>query len=115
MVTNITNFSRSGLSDWLIQRVSAVILAAYLVTLITFVLLHPNIQYEDWRLLFQASWMRFFSVFFLMSLLAHSWIGIWTVLTDYVKCAHLRLSLQLGVILLLILCLAWGIQILWGI
>ena len=29
MVTNVTNFSRSGLFDWMAQRVSAVVLAAY--------------------------------------------------------------------------------------
>ena len=31
MVTNVTNFSRSGLFDWMVQRVSAVILATYFV------------------------------------------------------------------------------------
>jgi len=31
-----TSFSRSGLSDWLIQRVSAIILAAYTVWLFGF-------------------------------------------------------------------------------
>jgi len=115
MVTNISSFSRTGLSDWLIQRVSSIILAAYFVTIIAFLLLHPNIQYETWHNLFQQAWMRFFSLLFLISLLAHSWIGIWTVLTDYIKCTHLRLSIQIAVILLLILCFAWGIQILWGI
>ena len=29
MVTSATNFSRTGLSDWLVQRVSAVVLLAY--------------------------------------------------------------------------------------
>ncbi|MGB0744865.1 MAG: succinate dehydrogenase, hydrophobic membrane anchor protein, partial [Opitutales bacterium] len=29
MVTAVTSFARSGLADWLVQRISAVILAAY--------------------------------------------------------------------------------------
>ncbi|RPO36063.1 hypothetical protein [Pseudomonas aeruginosa] len=34
MVTNVTNFSRSGLYDWMAQRVSAVVLAAYVIFLL---------------------------------------------------------------------------------
>ncbi|MHC9036599.1 succinate dehydrogenase, hydrophobic membrane anchor protein, partial [Cobetia marina] len=41
MVNNITNFSRSGLSDWVLQRVSAVVLAAYSVFMVGYLLLHP--------------------------------------------------------------------------
>ena len=29
MVTSVTSFSRTGLSDWLIQRVTSIILLAY--------------------------------------------------------------------------------------
>lgn len=114
MVTNITSFSRSGLSDWLTQRVSSLILTAYFLTILGFLFIHPNLQFEDWRALFQHQWMRFFSLFFLLSLLSHTWIGLWTVLTDYVKCTQLRVTIQIAIILLLTLCLVWGIQILWG-
>ena len=31
MVTSVTNLSRSGLYDWMAQRVSAVVLAAYFI------------------------------------------------------------------------------------
>ena len=34
MVTSVTNLSRSGLYDWMAQRVSAVVLAAYFIFLI---------------------------------------------------------------------------------
>lgn len=115
MVKNLTSFSRSGLSDWFIQRVSSVIIAAYFLTIMGFLIAHPDLSFEDWQGLFQCNWMRFFSLLFLLSLLSHSWIGIWTVLTDYIKCAALRITIQAAVIILLILCLAWGIQILWGI
>ncbi|MGA1742679.1 MAG: succinate dehydrogenase, hydrophobic membrane anchor protein, partial [Pseudohongiellaceae bacterium] len=33
MVTNVTSFGRSGLYDWVVQRVSAVILLLYILFL----------------------------------------------------------------------------------
>ena len=43
MVTNVTNFSRSGLYDWMAQRVSAVVLAAYFLFLIGYLVAHPGL------------------------------------------------------------------------
>ena len=115
MVTQITLLGCNGLSAWLIQRVSAIVLAAYVIFLFAFFVTHPGIPFEEWRVLFTATWMRLFTLLSLLSLMAHSWIGIWTVLTDYVKCSYARLTIQVAVILLLTLCLAWGIQIVWSI
>jgi succinate dehydrogenase hydrophobic anchor subunit len=52
MVTNVTNLSRSGLYDWMAQRVSAVVLAAYFIFLIGYVVAHPGIGYAQWHGLF---------------------------------------------------------------
>jgi succinate dehydrogenase / fumarate reductase, membrane anchor subunit len=106
--------SDRGLRDWMIQRVSAVILAAYFLFLLGFILANPEMEFETWSYLFQGTGMRLFSFLALFSLVWHTWIGIWTVLTDYIKCQYLQLFLQIGVFILLLLCLAWGIQIFWG-
>ncbi|HQN41780.1 MAG TPA: succinate dehydrogenase, hydrophobic membrane anchor protein, partial [Pseudomonadales bacterium] len=42
MVTNVTNFGRSGLHDWLVQRLSALVLAAYTLFLLVFLLINPD-------------------------------------------------------------------------
>lgn len=115
MVTNIFNVGRSGLSDWLIQRISSIILTVYILTLLIFLIAHPALEYPQWHAFLTQTWMRLLSVLFLLSLLAHSWVGIWTILSDYVKSASLRLIIQIAVIILLFLCLVWGIQIFWGI
>ena len=62
MVTNITSFGRSGLSDWLMQRVSAVILALYTVFVVAYLLFNPNLDYYAWSGLFEQTWMRIFSL-----------------------------------------------------
>lgn len=41
MVTSVTNLSRSGLYDWMAQRVSAVVLAAYFIFLIGYLVANP--------------------------------------------------------------------------
>jgi len=38
---------------------------------------------------------KIFTILTLISILVHAWIGLWQVLTDYVKSIALRLSLQL--------------------
>ncbi len=48
MVTNVTNLSRSGLYDWMAQRVSAVVLAAYFIFLIGYLVAHPGMDYAQW-------------------------------------------------------------------
>ncbi|HCE7778418.1 TPA: succinate dehydrogenase, hydrophobic membrane anchor protein, partial [Pseudomonas aeruginosa] len=68
MVTNVTNFSRSGLYDWMAQRVSAVVLAAYVIFLLGYLIAHPNISYADWHGLFSQGWMRIFSLLTLVAL-----------------------------------------------
>ena len=121
MVTAVTSFGRSGVSDWLIQRLSAVVLLAYTLYLCWFLLATPNLGYEQWSELFECTAMRVFSVAALLSLIAHSWIGLWSISTDYMtermmgpRGNLLRWLVQLGGGLLLFTYLVWGIQVLWS-
>lgn len=119
-VTNVTSFGRSGLSDWLVQRVSAVILTAYLLFLVGYLLCHPDLQYAQWAALYRSFWMRLFSLSTILALAAHAWIGLWAVLTDYVtvrllgpKATVLRVSCQIGMIAATLGYVIWTIDILW--
>ncbi|MGQ7248231.1 succinate dehydrogenase, hydrophobic membrane anchor protein [Halomonas sp. V046] len=114
MVTNITSFSRSGLSDWIIQRASAAVMAVYTVFLVAYLLLHPNLDYATWSGLFEQTWMRIFSLLAFVSLAAHAWVGMWTVTTDYLKSTAIRVGAQSVIIIAIFVFLVWGIQVLWG-
>ncbi len=114
MVTNITNLGRSGLSDWLIQRVTAVILALYTVFIVAYLLFNPGLDYVTWSNLFAQTWMRIFSLLAIISLVAHAWVGLWTVTTDYLKSTGQRIGAQVIIILAIFVFLVWGIIVLWG-
>ena len=121
MVTSVTSFGRSGLYDWLIQRVTAVVLAAYVIFLTVYIVLNPELTYEQWTNLFAQLWMRVFSLVALFSFISHAWIGLWSVLTDYLterlmgsKATVLRIFAQVVLGGVSVTYLIWGIEILWG-
>ena len=121
MVTAVTSFGRSGVSDWLVQRISAVVLLAYTLYICWFLISTPNLDYQQWKQLFESTAMRVFSVAALLSVIAHAWIGLWSISTDYLtermigpRGNLLRGLMQLGGGLLLFTYLVWGIQVLWS-
>ena len=122
MVTTVTSLGRSGLSDWMIQRISAWVMTAYLVFIIGYFFANPNLDYAQWAELNSSLPMRMFSLVTILSIAAHAWIGIWCVLTDYItvrligpKATAIRIIFQLGMIAVTSLYVVWAIDILWGI
>ena len=122
MVTNVTNFSRSGLYDWMAQRVSAVVLAAYSLFLLGYIIANPGMGYAEWQGLFANSGMRIFSLMSLVALSAHAWVGLWTITTDYLTPMTLgswatgaRFLAQALCGMMMFVLFVWGVQILWGI
>ena len=121
MVTSATNFSRTGLSDWLLQRVSAVILLAYSVFVFGVFAVNPDLNYAQWSQIFSHTGIKLFSLVSVLALSGHAWIGMWTIATDYLttlqlgaKATAIRLLFQIGCALLVTIYLLWGIQIFWG-
>ncbi|MEX1665785.1 succinate dehydrogenase, hydrophobic membrane anchor protein [Zhongshania arctica] len=122
MVGSVTNFSRSGLSDWLIQRVSGVILLAYMLVVGFYLLVSgSDLTYAQWSGYFDSTFMRVFSTAAVLSIVAHAWIGLWSVSTDYLtermmggRGTVLRLAFQAASAVVLFTYLVWGIQILWS-
>jgi succinate dehydrogenase / fumarate reductase membrane anchor subunit len=114
MVTNVTSLTGNGLKDWLIQRVTAVYFAGYCVFFAAFLLMHRDLDFTQWKALFSCSIMQVATAIALIALSLHTWIGIWTVTTDYIKCTVVRLSVQSVVALWLLSQFFWGLMIVWG-
>lgn len=121
-VKPVTNLGRSGLSDWLLQRVSAVIIAVYTLVMVGYLLTHSDLSYVQWAALHQQFWVRLLTLLTVLAIAAHAWIGIWAVLTDYVTvrlmgpiATPLRMVLVLVAIASILACVVWAIDILWGV
>lgn len=106
--------SGRGLQDWKWQRLSAIVLAFYTIYLGGAYIYYAPLTYESWYGIFSHPLLRLWTFFALICLVIHAWIGLWTVLTDYVKPLWLRYSLQIVILFLLLGYAMWGFLILWG-
>jgi succinate dehydrogenase / fumarate reductase membrane anchor subunit len=114
MVTNVTSLTGNGLKDWLIQRFTAVYFMVYCIYMLAYLLFTPPMNYMQWYTLFHNGWFQVAGLIALLALSLHSWVGIWTVTTDYIKCTAIRLTVQYLVILWLLGQFIWGLMIVWG-
>ena len=112
MVDRIVTGAHYGLRDWLIQRITAVVMAAYMLFMAGYVLLYPGMGYDTWTALFSSNVMRSFSLLFLFAVYYHAWVGVRNIVMDYVKPAGIRLGVYVLVILALLLYVFWSVQIL---
>ena len=121
MVTQATALSRNGVTDWLIQRVSAMVLALYTLCILAFIVLNPDLTYGTWMAFHNHPAMEIFTMLALVSTCAHAWIGMWAIGSDYLRphlmgaiANPLRSIYQIGCVLVTIAYLLWGINIIWG-
>lgn len=114
MVTNVSALGRNGLHDWVLLRASALVLLFYFLCIIGFIVATPGLNYAVWRDFFASHTMKIFTMLALLSLLIHAWIGMWQVLTDYVKSTVLRLVLQLLIVIVALFYLFYGVIVVWG-
>lgn len=115
MVKIASTFGRSGTHDFILLRAAAVVMAAYTIFLVAWLVCNPGFGYNEWITLYSHLSMKIFTLLTLTGLLIHGWIGIWQVLTDYVKKSLLRGVIQYIVVLALLVYWFTGLFVLWGI
>lgn len=115
MVKSLLSVSQRGLRDWIVQRVSAIVMAILSVVFATYLLTRIDFSYVEWHTLFTYTSVKITTLFFLLALCFHAWVGMWTIMTDYVKPFVLRAIMHLFVLATLIACFIWGVMILWSV
>lgn len=115
MLNRTVTGAHYGLRDWLIQRVTAVVMVLYTLGLAAYLLVQPVVDYNVWSHLFSSNPVRSVTLLLLISVFYHAWIGVRDIVMDYVKPAFIRLFIHVLVILVLLLYVIWSVQILWGI
>ena len=103
-----------GVRDWLAQRVTGVLMALFTLVVLAQVLFsRGEMGYDKWAGIFASQPMKMLTFATIVGLLYHVWVGMRDVLMDYVKPVGVRLVLQILVIVWLLGCAGWGIQVLW--
>jgi len=103
-----------GLGDWLLQRLTAVVMVLYTVFMVALLVMHSPATYADWHRLLTHNVVRIATMLFFVALLYHAWVGMRDILMDYIHATGLRLTLQFCVALVLLIYLIWAASILWG-
>lgn len=115
MVKHISSFGRNGVHDYLLIRASGIIMTLYTAYMIGFFAFGPDINYLEWQSFFGGTFTKVFTMIALACVLIHAWIGLWQVLTDYIKPTLVRSLLQFAIIVTLVAYFFSGLFILWGV
>ena len=102
-----------GLTDWIAQRATAVIMAVYTVIIGAVLLVVRPGSFEAWQGVFGHGFIKFVTFLFFVSLFYHAWIGVRDIWMDYVKPTGLRLTLHVLTVTALVGYTAWAAAILW--
>ena len=104
-----------GIVDWLIQRLSGIVMAVYTVVLLVDFLSGQNFSYEGWAGMFAQQWFKLLSAATFFGLLYHAWVGMRDISMDYCKNIGLRLILQVLIVLWLLISAVYAVQIFWSV
>ncbi len=105
--------SSRGLRDWMVQRVTALLLLVSFGLMLVFLFERGHNTYAVWHGLFLSQWIKWDALLVMLAVCWHAWIGLWTIFTDYVKNTSLRKALEVLVCALMIAYIVWLITILW--
>ena len=103
----------AGLNVWMLQRLSALYLAAYAGYLLLHFVRQTPADYQAWQTWVATPAVGISAALFFLALLLHAWVGLRDILMDYVRSLPLRLSLTALLLLGLVACGLWSLRILW--
>lgn len=104
----------TGLRAWLVQRVSAIYLALFLVYAVARLLVAPPVGYAEWHGWLGAPAMGVATLLFFVALLLHAWVGLRDIVIDYVPMTSVRVALLSATGLGLVACGLWAAQVLFA-
>ena len=114
MIGMKTSFGRSGIHDWWMQRLSAVLMLVYVVVISYQLVTLEELNFATWSAMFSSLWMKAFTFLVVVAISVHAWVGLWIVSTDYIKPVVIRNSFQAVVLVICVAMIAWAGMIFWG-
>jgi succinate dehydrogenase / fumarate reductase membrane anchor subunit len=113
---------RRGVKDFVLQRITAVVLTVYSVLVLGFFLVNGAIDYNSFIEFFGNPAMKIASSVAVLATIGHAWVGLWTIGTDYIQPGHwglpdnadkIRLGYQFGCVAIMGVYLASALWAIW--
>jgi succinate dehydrogenase / fumarate reductase membrane anchor subunit len=92
MVTKLYKLKKTGIFDYVLVRVTAVIQAVYFSVITFYWLVNKDFNYEQLSSFFDILFIEIFTIIVAFSIAYHSIQGIWNVATDYLTQAQIGAS-----------------------
>ncbi len=112
MILELLTKRYPGLRAWLLQRLTALVMAIYSVWFFISLLVVKPDSYESWYAFFSPCWVRIATLLMWISLSEHAWLGVRDVLKDYVPNQSVRSVVVKLVAIALWLYLGWAVWLL---
>ena len=101
------SFQAQGMRAWLLQRLTAIYIAVYSLSLIIWIVTNFPVNYSSWYSVFSHPIMLITTVIFYLSLFIHAWVGMRDILVDYAKPSSVRFILLTALALFLTVMTTW--------
>ena len=111
----MTGRSSAGLNAWLIQRISAVYTALFIVGSVVSIAFNPPSNYAQWAQWLGNPFVNAATALFFIALLMHVWVGVRDIVMDYVKPLAIRAAVLTSVILVLVAIGLWILKLLYSV
>lgn len=105
-----------GISSWIYQRLTAIVMLVALLELFIFIFTAHKIMdasFITWQKFFRLTYVKIFSQITFLAVIIHAWVGIRDLWMDYVKAVGLRIVLYTFTCLWLGASFMYSIVILW--
>ena len=101
-----------GLRPWMLQRISAVIIAAWLGYATVCLGMMDSPDYTAWKNWVAVPYNSLFLGLFVLAILLHAWIGMRDIILDYVHHLLVRIIVLTAIQVILLICGLWSLRIL---
>ena len=105
----------NGLRPWLMQRLSAVYMAGFLLFVLASLTSASAMSFDAWRGWVGRPLVNAAMALFVLALLVHAWVGTRDVIMDYVKPVALRFPLLVLFALIFLISLFWSLRVLFSV
>jgi succinate dehydrogenase / fumarate reductase membrane anchor subunit len=109
------NWRGDGMRSWIIQRVSAIFIAFFVIYLGIFLASNLPMSFTTWHSWVEATANKVIVILFFIAIFFHAWVGIRDVVIDYVHPVAIRFVLLTSILGGLVAMSVWLLLIIQGV